>query len=71
LGICYYNSLKDKEVKIKDLQKKGYQIFHRKFVDEQGNNTTGSKGQLIFGTKEQQEKSTGNKFRKTGNTFIF
>ena len=69
MGIYYYNSLKDKKVKIKDLQKKGYQIFYREFVDEQGNSTTGSKGQLIFGTKEQQEKSIEPCFTKPAQYF--
>lgn len=64
MGICYYTTLKEKEEKIKELEKKGFKIFHTEFIDEQGNSTSGSSGQLVFATKEQQEKSIESRFVK-------
>ena len=36
MGVSYYHSFKEKDKKIKDLEKQGFKIFHKESIDEKG-----------------------------------
>lgn len=70
MGVFYYHSKKEKEERKKEIKKRGLRLFHTDFVDEKGNPTSGTSGRLIFGTEEQEEKSTERKFTRPASIFF-
>lgn len=66
--MCTHSEQEEIELK-KRIHAKRYYIFHENFVNEDGNPTSGSVKQIIFGSEELKKKSINDRFTRPSGNF--